>query len=273
MLAATVVTTFLPSAPGRLPVEVASADLSGPSNWPQPGMPLAFEGGTDGLRDIGRTQFSQALARLADVDEISVLAAPDLVLRATTEPAPLDPPLRPNDCIRPEPLPGGILSGVVLDAETDAPIGGARVTSLDIEGRAALTGGDGTFVLLGLPLGQVDIRIARDGYTSLDVSTQAFEVALATPQEFRITQRTLPPPLHLDDIFALQMEMAGQGERGLFRVALLDVPEEMLRLEDDPELARAFRHEPRRALLALAGARPSRDRRRASCRPRARCRG
>ncbi|ARE41830.1 Phage tail sheath protein FI [Rhodovulum sp. P5] len=232
MLAARVATTFVPGPPGQPPVEVALADLSDPANWPAPGLPLAFSGGRDGLRSLTRTQFSDALTRLAEVDEISVLAAPDIVLRAEAEAAPLAPILRPNACTSPEPLPEGILSGIVRDADTDAPVGGARVTSLDVEGRVAMTAGDGSFTLTGLPLGQVDIRIAKVGYTTLDASTQTFSVVLTTPQEFHIAERTLPPALHIDDIYALQMEMAGQGESGLYRVALLDVPQEMLRLDD-----------------------------------------
>ena len=238
LIAASVDTTFVATEPGRPPVELAMADLSDGTQWPSPIVApdsnsiQRFSGGRDGLATLTRADFSAALDRLAEIDEISVLAAPDIVLRAEPQAEPLDPPMRPNDCLKPEALPDGILTGVVLDIETGNPVKGALIRSLQIEGRTTVAAADGTFTLTGLPLGQVDIRIEFAGYTTLEASTQSFEIALTSPQRFDIALKTLPPAFHLDDVFALQSEMAGQGERGLYRVALLDTPEEMLRVED-----------------------------------------
>jgi uncharacterized protein len=166
------------------------------------------------------------------VEEISVLAAPDLVLRAEAEPDRLDPPMPDDPCATPAPLPRGVLVGIVTDSDTGDPAVGVRVSSRDVLTRTALTGPGGAFTLTGLPVGQVGVRLQKAGYATSDAAGQSFEVALPTPQRFEIAPRTLPPTFGHDAVHEVQTAMALQGERGLARVAVLDVPEDMLGVED-----------------------------------------
>ena len=213
-------------------VEVAPALLSDPGRWPAPGPPLRLAGGRDGLATVATADFLSALGALEPVDEIAVLAAPDLVLRAVPPETDLGPPPASNRCTTPEAPPAGRLSGVVLEAGTDTPLAGVRVTSRDVETSAALTGTDGRFTLGGLPEGQVALRLEKAGLVTLDASGQAFLVTVPTPQRFEMAPQSLPPALVEDAIVEVQTAMAAQGERGLYRVAVLDPPEEMLGVEE-----------------------------------------
>ena len=213
-------------------IAVAPALLADPARWPAPGPPLRLAGGRDGLATVGKADFLSALGALEQVDEIAVLAAPDLVLRAAPPETDLGPPSVGNRCTTPEAPPAGRLSGVVLEAGTDTPLAGVRVTSRDVETPAALTAADGRFTLGGLPEGQVALRLEKAGMVPLDASGQAFLVTVPTPQRFEMAPQSLPPALVEDAIVEVQTAMAAQGERGLYRVAVLDPPEEMLGVEE-----------------------------------------
>jgi phage tail sheath protein FI len=142
------------------------------------------------------------------------------------------PPGRRNRSTTPEAPPAGRLSGVVVEAGTGTPLAGVRVTSRDVETPAALTGADGRFSLGGLPEGQVALRLEKAGLITLDASGQAFLVTVPTPQRFEMAPQSLPPALTEDAIVEVQTAMAAHGERGLYRVAVLDPPEGMLGVEE-----------------------------------------
>jgi hypothetical protein len=213
-------------------IDVDAGFLHDPGRWPQPGQPQRLTGGRDGLATVDKADHLAALALFEAVDEISVLAAPDLVLRATPETLELAAPPKAMPCKLPEAPPAGRLIGLVTEAGTGAPLAGVRVTSRDVETRAALTAADGTFTLAGLPLGQAALRLAKAGYTALEGSGQAFTVPPAVPQKFEMAPTTLPLALVEDEIVEVQTAMILQGERGFYRVALLDPPEERLGIED-----------------------------------------
>lgn len=206
--------------------------LDDPTRWPTADFPLRFLGGRDGLATVTRTHLVEALDELAEVDEISVLAAPDLVLIAEPEFAPLAPLLPDEPCKLAEPLPRGVLEGLVVDAESGAPIVGARISSSDVLIRAVLSDATGQFVLTGLPLGQVRVRVEKSGFTSLDATAQSFGVPSSAGQRFELAPRVSPPVFTDDEIFDVQSAMIAQGAAGLYRVALLDPPLTMLEVED-----------------------------------------
>lgn len=206
--------------------------LDQPENWPKTGAPRNLSGGANGLATVTRHDFLEALRVFEKIDEISVLAAPDLVLQATP-PAPEIAPKLPDDlCHIPEALPVGVVNGIVRQAGDGVPVAGVRVSSADASTRAAITAADGTFTLTGLPLGQVTLHLDKLGYSALDVTVQTFAAALLQPQGFEITFQSLPPALIEDDVFEVQQAMISQGERGFYRVAVLDPPQSMLRVED-----------------------------------------
>jgi hypothetical protein len=213
-------------------IHVDPSALANPALWPTPGLPQRLSGGRDGIATVTRRTFLDALAQYETIDEVSILAAPDLVLRAEPLVEDQAPPLPTDRCKSPEAPPAGTLGGLVLEAGDGSPLVGVRVTSRDVATRAAITGVDGRFTLSGLPVGQVAVRLQKAGFVTLDASAQAFLVALDTPQRFEMSRRTLPPALVADDIFEVQQAMVAQGERGLYRVALLDPPEEMLGVEE-----------------------------------------
>ena len=200
------------------------AHLDDPDFWPQPGLPLTFAGGKDGLVSLRKGHVLAALDRLGLVDEIAVLAAPDLVLADPGEAFALSDPLPYFPCRSLDAPPDGVLNGLVVDADTGAPLSRARVTSQGGPAAAVLTDAQGAFLMTGLAEGQASIRIEKEGWLPLDASGQAFPVVMPQPQRFTLAARTSPPVFADDDLFEIQSKMAGQGRKG-YRVALLDVPQ------------------------------------------------
>ena len=215
-------------------LESPATDLATPARWPASVDLLQLTDGQDGLTTVDKDDFLAGLAALETVDEVSLLIAPDVVLRAEA-PAPgrrAVTATSPCDVLAPPP--GGQLKGLVLEQRgesDDIPISGVRVRVLGSTSRPAVTDADGEFTLTGLPIAQVTLLFERDGYYNLEVTAQACSVLPAEPARFYLAPVTLPPALSLDDIFDIQTAMMAQGENGLYRVALLDPPEEMLDLE------------------------------------------
>ncbi len=213
-------------------VTLDAGRLSDPAHWPQPGLPLGFSGGRDGLATLIKAHVLEALARLGQVDEIAVLAAPDLVLDAGSVRQTVADTLPFFPCRSLDPPPAGQLSGVLTDADSGQPIARARVTSRGGPAAAVLTDVAGAFMLTGLAEGQASIRIEKEGWEPLDASGQAFAALVPQPQRFALAARTAPPAFADDEVFEVQSAMALQGASGLYRVALLDVPASALRSLD-----------------------------------------
>lgn len=205
--------------------------LNDPETWPQQGYSLILSGGTDGLASVTRHDFLEALGRLEIIDEISLLCAPDLVL-SNTAIAPSVAPLVPeNLCHIPEALPQGIVNGLVLQAGIGGPVQGVRVSNPTSRSRSAMTDEDGLFTLNGLPSGQVTLQLENARFKPLEMTVQTFAFALPEPQKFELALHSLPPVLTEDEVFEVQQAMVAQGEKGLYRVAILDPPSSMLRVE------------------------------------------
>jgi hypothetical protein len=214
--------------------------LADPALWPIVGSTVGLRGGRDGLADVLRQDFLDALALYAAIDEISVLAAPDVVLDAEAAPEEeaVPPPL--HDCLSVEPPSAGQLRGQVFDADSGAGLGGVLVSARDVAATPALTSSTGIFTLTALPVGQVAIRLERDGYATLAATAQTFAVPPPGRQRFEMAARTLPPALADDDVFLVQQAMAAQGEQGLYRIALFDAPAGQLAVADIQGWRRRF---------------------------------
>ncbi len=203
------------------------AALNDPGRWPAAADNLPLAGGRDGLATVAASDFLAALDALAEVSEISLLAAPDVVLRAA--PAPVATPLpRPVDCDDVEPLPPGQIAGRVVTPE-GAPLRGVRVQPLGVNAGAANTPADGSFRFENLPLAQIALRFDRTGYLSLETTAQARQV-VTEPLLITLAPVVTPPPLTDDEIAEIQAAMAAQGRPG-YRVALLDPPETALSID------------------------------------------
>ncbi len=61
---------------------------------------------------------------------------------------------------------GSSLEGVVLDAETSAPLAGAKVEILGT-GRIATSSDEGKYVIVNLPAGTYEVRASAEGYTPI----------------------------------------------------------------------------------------------------------
>jgi Bacteriophage tail sheath protein len=206
--------------------------LTDPRRWPVTAAPQALTGGRDGLVTARVDDFLLALEVMAEVDEVSLLAAPDAVLRAVvpeaTPPAPREP-----DCENLEPMPAGVIRGLVVTPGEDGgdqPVAGAHVTPLSASAASVTSGADGGFRLAGLPEGHVGLRLERDGFHMLETTAQSRAGATEVAR-FTLAPITTPPVLTANEVFRVQEAMALQGERGLYRVALLDPPEDQLKLD------------------------------------------
>lgn len=186
---------------------------------------LPLSGGKDGLATAGEQHFLAALQVLEKVDEVSMLAAPDVVLQPEAPPAPRRPDVPPLSCEILEPPPEGKLAGVVLEEGSDTALGGVRIV---LVGGSASTTTDtsGAFLLENLPVGRVTLLLSRDGYYEREVTAEARTVlptGTGVPT-FYLSPITLPKALDEDSVFTIQQAMVLQGEVGLYRVALLDPP-------------------------------------------------
>lgn len=222
-------------------VDWNAGEWSDPARWPAPADRLPLTGGHDGLakmvgdtlKTVEKADFLAALDVLAKVDEVSLLAAPDLVLRAEppTRALRTSAPTVPCDVL--EPPPKGQLHGQVRELHEDgAELAGVNVRILERAVAAVQTDANGKFALEELPVGRVTLLLEREGYYSLEVTAQSYIVPPGEPARFYLTPITQPPAFSLDDIFDVQQAMLRQGERGLYRVALLGPPPEMLGIED-----------------------------------------
>ncbi len=212
---------------------VDPADLTDPARWPAPVDRLSLVGGQDGLASVTRDHFLSALDDLAAVDEVSLLAAPDLVLRPQT-PAPAQRAAAATDfCQSLAPPPRGRLRGVVLtNDDTAQPIAGARVRAIGAPASPRITDALGGFELSNLPEGQVTLVVTRDGYLETETTAQVYAVLPAEPTRLFLTPITTPPAFGNDEIFEVQAAMARQGALGLYRVAILDPPADRVGMQE-----------------------------------------
>jgi hypothetical protein len=215
--------------------------ITEPQRWPVATGPLALTGGRDGLATVTMADFLLALDALAEVDEVSLLAAPDVVLRAaaleTMPPTPRGP-----DCENLEPMPAGVIRGLVVTASDDGdnePVAGVTVTPLSAAVASVTSAGDGRFTLTGLPEGQVSLRLERAAFYLLETTAQS-RAAATEEAVFTLAPIATPPAFSADEVFQVQEAMALQGERGLYRVALLDPPQDHLKLDQVQTWRRRF---------------------------------
>ncbi|NJN18733.1 MAG: hypothetical protein HC822_21995 [Oscillochloris sp.] len=188
-----------------------------------------LQGGANGLRSmsifdsIGTPQGDvYGLAALAAVEEIGLLAMPDLTARpATPKPIRREVRRRVDPCIpirQPERV---TLTGRVLDAEAGHPVSDVEVNDgLD----SVRTDSDGRFSLPDIPAGTVELTFSRREYNEMVLP---FPVGSAANQDLgliRLSALDLPPGLSDEDIFYGQAAMIAQCTALRNRFALLDPP-------------------------------------------------
>jgi hypothetical protein len=90
---------------------------------------------------------------------------------------------------------GGTVNGLAVDAETEAPVGGALLALFSDSGWAAvgLTGDDGTFEFTGVPAGSYHLLSFADGYRT-QMSTLEVEANSTTQLIISLQPRASRPP-------------------------------------------------------------------------------
>ena len=209
-------------------VRAAELDWADPALWPL-GISGPLSGGADGLTLVGAREFHRGLQTSQGVDEISLVAAPDLVLRTALPPSrpPVPPP--PPACVSLELAPLGIVFGRVVTrsegAGEDRPVAGVQVVDAT-SGRRATTDAGGEFVLDGLGPELVTLRLEKEGFEVLEVPAQAEPSLPATPVSLFLAPLLNPRNLAQEEILEVQRAMLEPGDGGtrLYRFALLDPP-------------------------------------------------
>ena len=188
-------------------------------------------GGANGLRKlsiydyVGTPQGALfGLAALAKIDEVGILAIPDLTIHPR-QPALLQrrPRRRIDECALGTPVERFDLTGRVVDSETGLPLTGAKVSDGLQDAKTDL---GGRFTLTNLLPGNVDLVISAEDYMELTsrVTLRATGPTIQDQGDIRLAPIDLPPILKHVDIAYGQQVMIAQCETLRDRFALIDPP-------------------------------------------------
>lgn len=198
----------------------------------------ALRGGRDGLSSMSVLDYvgtpygeSFGLAALATIDEVSLLAIPDLTIQPRPPARLMRVPPRPVDaCALNAPAVGVRVSGTVVDAATDQPLGEVEVSdgfstaTTDEFGRFAF-GDDSPGALAAAGSGSAELVLYLYGYAELAVRVGVTGASIAHDiGVIRLAVLDLPPRLSDEDIGYGQAAMVRQCEQQGDRFALLDLP-------------------------------------------------
>lgn len=209
--------------------------------FPGPTQSGQLRGGLDGLRTLDVLDFigeeeAIGLGALNRVDEVAILAMPDLVMRAgTPPPTQQSRRVRIDPCALDAPPMNFTLCGVVRDAETLRPLAGALVAVDDgtqvpqcidathpVAVRCQPAEADGRFCFDNLLPKDLDVTVRLAGYETF---TERIGSPIAGVDfEVLLKPRNTPPPLSEDEIALAQSAMIAQCERLRDRFAVLDAP-------------------------------------------------
>lgn len=209
-------------------------DWTDQSLWPATGI-FTLSAGTADLAGLTAQTWFDGLTAQARVDEIALVAAPDLVRQPVLRRTDLRPSLLAVlNCDDPAARPRGAIAGVVRDGATGLPVAGCQVLAAG-EGGFALTDADGFFFMGGLSLTLIDLRLSAPGFEDLETFLQSSTAA----QKFYPKIFPLPvndPALALIDLIAIddiasfdadevvKIQQAMLALMGDYRVAVLDPP-------------------------------------------------
>lgn len=219
---------------------VGPMDWANPDTWPIEG-DFNLAGGTDGLDDVGAQDYDRVLksGEVSRLDEVALIAAPDLVLPSMAPP-PYEPPIADTRACDDLTVPArGEVFGRVVDIGPEGeerPLAGVEV---DIAGPGGQTTTDtnGEFTLTDLPLSLASLRLTRAGYERLEYFVQPDSFSPSAPEIIILTPVTLPRPLEPAEILEVQRQLGNASLVGPYKVAILDPPS----AKDGPEVLRAWR--------------------------------
>ena len=148
----------------------------------------------------------------------------------------------------------GTIAGTVSDALTHRPVRRALVTA--VNGPRDVTGEDGTYILHGLPSGDLRLHIAVPGYSDLDTTArfaetdflkQDFEVHPLASISGKLLDKDTGEPI----VRLISLERAGKGvfgsggqkseeKSGAFAIVNLEPGDYTLKLRDADDIAFSF---------------------------------
>ncbi len=217
---------------------------------------LVLRGGTNGLRSlsvfdyIGRLDEpnKRGLAALAEKDEVSILAIPDL----TSSPRQLEKPIRApcpriNECNLTTPGQRRTIQGRIVDPtivkDDDKGLIDVEIRVDDgLKESKTQTDKHGQFELLDLLPGQIELLITRDGYEAQIVKVMVKPgIDIQQLADVLLTPIEQPSPLGEADIFYAQSAMVQQCEQLRDRVAILDPPWSSINEPEDINRLQAWR--------------------------------
>ncbi len=211
----------------------SGTDWADPTSWPPEGV-FRLAGGTDGLEGIGRDDYLAVLPRLARLDEVALIAAPDLVLQAQAPPPAVELPAEPVDCCDLSPPQPQLVTGRVMETRHDGgqvPVAGVEVDVLGPGGRTR-TDQDGIFTVPGVAPGLVTVRLARPGFEPLEAQMQSARHRPLQPVTLALARLTLPRALAEDEILEVGQALADPARVGPYKIAVLDPPRPDAVLDD-----------------------------------------
>lgn len=215
----------------------ADTDWTDPQHWPVH-TSVALSGGADGVAGVGAAHYIAALGASARVDEIALVAAPDLVKEAAALPSVSGTTSTVAlDCTHLSPPGEGLITGRVraggVNAKHPPALRGAVVEAAELSG-TAITDSAGAFRIDGVPLelGLATLRLSREGFAPSEAIAQVFEFAPEELPEFSLDVLTEPRRLDDDEILTVQQAMMNPAVVGPYRVAVLDPPASTMKLDD-----------------------------------------
>lgn len=149
-----------------------ATDWADETRWPVPGRYDLSKGSAD-LAGVCMTTWLDAIEAQSKVDEIALVALPDLVqqpLRTLKDRAPAK--MAPLNCDSPMAAPKAAVAGFVRDGATGLPINGCQVLAAG-KGALAVTDETGFFYLGDLPLELIDLRLSAENYEDAETFLQS----------------------------------------------------------------------------------------------------
>nr|WP_298248532.1 phage tail sheath C-terminal domain-containing protein [uncultured Halomonas sp.] len=198
-------------------------DWSDRELWPEEGT-FALAGGSDGLEAIGVADYLAGLNEIARLDEVALIAAPDLVLPAQEAERSAVPPRGRPDCCDLSPAAHGKLLVQVVGEHPDGierPLAGVEVDVLGPGGRTR-TDANGLFMATGVPLGLVTARLAKDTYEPTEAVIAAESYLPSEPVTLTMTRIALPRALPESEVLTVVHAMLDPARVGPYKIAIVD---------------------------------------------------
>lgn len=207
-----------------------SIDWCSTQFWPIEVASLALQYGKNGLRNLSAEHFKSAINSLALIDEVSIVAAPDLVFSETlTRSASSIYLPQVHDCAALLAPDAGWILGRVSDGEVNL----ANVNVTDAEsGLSVKTSANGEFHFDSLPLSLRTLRIEKQGFRDLEIQVFSKRLRPDEPEDIHLEALSSPNRLSDGEILDVQRALANPYVLGTYRIAIIDPPRAEMKTDE-----------------------------------------